>query len=103
MCGLGVLAGVIGSLSGAIAFVRGFARAVGLGSRTCLRCIESVVAATSPQSSLSFAAKAVSTSWASDVVSWFLSARIRCAQIVKASDSVNSLSSEISFSRRAAE
>src|SRR4051794_26284957 len=31
-------------ISGAIAFVRGFANAVGLGARTCLRCIASFVA-----------------------------------------------------------
>src|SRR6476661_4093907 len=40
--------------------------------------------ATSP-TSLSFAANAVSTYWASDAVSWFFSVRLPCAQAVKAS------------------
>src|SRR5258707_14608804 len=40
--------------------------------------------ATSSPSSLSFAANAVSTSWASEVVSWFLSGRIACAHTAKA-------------------
>ena len=53
----------------------------------------------SPFNSQSLAANAVSTDWASDVVSWFFWGRMRPAQTVSASVSVKAPSSAINCSR----